>query len=59
MQKFFAACPKGLEYLLVNELEQLGAQEVRESLAGVRFSADLEQAYRICLWSLRGTIVMP
>ena len=51
MQKFFAACPKGLEYLLVNELEQLGATEVRESLAGVRFSADLAQAYHICLWS--------
>ena len=51
MQKFFAACPKGLEYLLVTELEQLGATEVRESLAGVRFSADIEQAYRICLWS--------
>ncbi|NRA83556.1 MAG: bifunctional 23S rRNA (guanine(2069)-N(7))-methyltransferase RlmK/23S rRNA (guanine(2445)-N(2))-methyltransferase RlmL [Gammaproteobacteria bacterium] len=51
MQKFFAACPKGLEYLLVAELEELGATEVRESLAGVRFSADLAQAYRICLWS--------
>ncbi|NRA62564.1 MAG: bifunctional 23S rRNA (guanine(2069)-N(7))-methyltransferase RlmK/23S rRNA (guanine(2445)-N(2))-methyltransferase RlmL, partial [Psychrobium sp.] len=51
MLPYFAACPKGLEYLLVTEIEQLGGVEVRESLAGVRFKADAEQAYNICMWS--------
>ena len=51
MQQYFAACPKGLEYLLVDELKSLGAEEVRESLAGVRFSATLSTAYKVCLWS--------
>lgn len=48
---FFAPCAKGLEYLLVEELQALGAQEVREALAGVHFSGSLETGYRACLWS--------
>lgn len=48
---FFAPCAKGLEYLLVEELQALGAQEVREALAGVHFSGTLETGYRACLWS--------
>ena len=51
MLPYFAACPKGLEYLLVKEIEELGGVEVRESLAGVRFKANLAEAYTICLWS--------
>ncbi|MDP2560353.1 bifunctional 23S rRNA (guanine(2069)-N(7))-methyltransferase RlmK/23S rRNA (guanine(2445)-N(2))-methyltransferase RlmL [Psychrobium sp. 1_MG-2023] len=51
MLPYFAACPKGLEYLLVKEIEDLGGVEVRESLAGVRFKADHATAYTICLWS--------
>ncbi|MGB1297039.1 MAG: bifunctional 23S rRNA (guanine(2069)-N(7))-methyltransferase RlmK/23S rRNA (guanine(2445)-N(2))-methyltransferase RlmL, partial [Psychrobium sp.] len=51
MLPYFAACPKGLEYLLVQEIESLGGVEVKESLAGVRFKANLAQAYTICLWS--------
>src|SRR5690606_35997765 len=48
---FFAPCAKGLEYLLVEELKQLGAQEVHEALAGVHFAGTLETGYRACLWS--------
>lgn len=48
---FFAPCAKGLEYLLVEELQGLGAQQVREALAGVHFSGTLETGYRACLWS--------
>lgn len=48
---FFAPCAKGLEYLLVEELQALGAHEVREALAGVHFSGTLETGYRACLWS--------
>ncbi|HET7562922.1 MAG TPA: bifunctional 23S rRNA (guanine(2069)-N(7))-methyltransferase RlmK/23S rRNA (guanine(2445)-N(2))-methyltransferase RlmL [Rhodanobacteraceae bacterium] len=50
MTDFFATCPKGLEYLLRDELAALGA-EAHEALAGVRFSGSLEHAYRACLES--------
>ncbi len=57
---FFATCPKGLEYLLRDELVALGAEEAREALAGVHFSGSLETAYRACLWSrLASRILMP
>lgn len=48
---FFAPCAKGMEYLLVDELQALGAQDVHEALAGVHFSGALEMGYRACLWS--------
>ena len=47
----FASCPKGLEAPLAAELEQLGASEIRETVAGVSFKGDMELAYRSCLWS--------
>jgi 23S rRNA (guanine2445-N2)-methyltransferase / 23S rRNA (guanine2069-N7)-methyltransferase len=56
----FATCPKGLEYLLRDELMSLGAVDVHEALAGVRFSGSLETAYRACLWSrLASRILLP
>ncbi|GAA4896114.1 bifunctional 23S rRNA (guanine(2069)-N(7))-methyltransferase RlmK/23S rRNA (guanine(2445)-N(2))-methyltransferase RlmL [Ferrimonas pelagia] len=51
MKRYYAAVPKGLEYLLVDELKALGAQDVREGQAVVHFHAELDVAYRICLWS--------
>src|ERR1700712_5519130 len=51
MPQFFATCPKGLEYLLVDELKLLGADDAHESLSGVHFSGELELGYRTCLWS--------
>jgi len=60
LQAFFATCPKGLEYLLVDELSALGAQDVHEALAGVHFSGDMATAYRACLWSrLASRILLP
>ena len=47
----FASCPKGLEYLLAEELKNLDAQNVKETVAGVYFSGDLNLIYRCCLWS--------
>lgn len=47
----FLTCPKGLEGLLVEEASSLGLSEVREQTAAIRGSADLETAYRLCLWS--------
>ena len=60
MNAFFATCPKGLEYLLRDELLALGASEAHEALAGVRFEGTLETAYRACLWSrLASRILLP
>jgi 23S rRNA (guanine2445-N2)-methyltransferase / 23S rRNA (guanine2069-N7)-methyltransferase len=56
---FFATCPKGLEYLLRDELTALGAA-AQEALAGVRFEGDLECAYRACLESrLASRMLLP
>jgi 23S rRNA (guanine2445-N2)-methyltransferase / 23S rRNA (guanine2069-N7)-methyltransferase len=58
--RWFAPCPKGLEYLLVDELKALGASEAREQLAGVRFEGDATLGYRACLWSrLASRILLP
>jgi 23S rRNA (guanine2445-N2)-methyltransferase / 23S rRNA (guanine2069-N7)-methyltransferase len=60
MHRYFATCPKGLEYLLRDELVALGASDVREALSGVHFSGDLTIGYRACLWSrLASRILMP
>ena len=48
---WFATCPKGVESLLAQELTALGAETVRESVAGVAFSGPRVIAYRACLWS--------
>ncbi|MBB1316758.1 bifunctional 23S rRNA (guanine(2069)-N(7))-methyltransferase RlmK/23S rRNA (guanine(2445)-N(2))-methyltransferase RlmL [Shewanella sp. SR43-4] len=51
MFNFFAAAPKGFEYSLASELKEFGATDVKESVAGVYFTAPLELAYRITLWT--------
>lgn len=59
-RRYFATCPKGLEYLLVDELKAMGADGVREALAGVYFEGPLGIAYRACLWSrLASRILLP
>lgn len=59
-RKFFATCPKGLEYLLVDELKALGAGDAHEALAGVHFGGSLDAGYRACLWSrLASRVLMP
>ena len=44
-------CPKGLEGLLLDEAIGLGLEEAREQTAAIRGFADMEVAYRLCLWS--------
>jgi 23S rRNA (guanine2445-N2)-methyltransferase / 23S rRNA (guanine2069-N7)-methyltransferase len=48
---FFAPCPKGIEALLADELRALGAEDVKETRAGVAFTGALATGYRACLWS--------
>ena len=54
----FASCPKGLEAPLAAELEQLGAVDVKETVAGVSFAGDMELAYRCCMWSRMASRVL-
>ena len=48
---FFATCSKGVEDLVQKELEQLGVTDTKIHTGGVAFSGDLENAYKVCLWS--------
>lgn len=47
----FISCPKGLEYLLEEELKALGLRVTRVSPLGVYGDASLSVAYQLCLWS--------
>lgn len=49
--ELFVSCPKGLEEPLAEELKQLGVTSLKLTQAGMRVEADLDTAYRICLWS--------
>ncbi|MCG2582590.1 MAG: bifunctional 23S rRNA (guanine(2069)-N(7))-methyltransferase RlmK/23S rRNA (guanine(2445)-N(2))-methyltransferase RlmL, partial [Marinobacter sp.] len=48
---FFVTCPKGVEYLLADELRTFGMEPVRNAPAGVWAEGSLESGYRACLWS--------
>ncbi len=50
-QHFFAPCPRGLESVLVTELEQLGASGVKARDGGVQFQGDWCICYRTNLQS--------
>ncbi len=57
---WLATCPKGLELLLAEELQAMGAEGVKETVAAVHFQGSLELAYRACLWlRLANRILMP
>jgi len=58
MPQFFATCASSLEYLLVDELSQLGAENVREGLSVVNFDAEWPVLYRILMWSRVASRVM-
>jgi 23S rRNA (guanine2445-N2)-methyltransferase / 23S rRNA (guanine2069-N7)-methyltransferase len=47
----FATTPKAMENLLSSELQSLGIENIKATVAGVAFQGDLETAYRACLWS--------
>ncbi|WP_412754254.1 bifunctional 23S rRNA (guanine(2069)-N(7))-methyltransferase RlmK/23S rRNA (guanine(2445)-N(2))-methyltransferase RlmL [Legionella donaldsonii] len=47
----FISCPKGLEYLLEEEVKALGLRITRVSPQGVYGEADLAVIYQLCLWS--------
>lgn len=47
----FVSCPKGLEYLLEDEVKALGLNVTRVSPQGVYGEADIAVVYQLCLWS--------
>ncbi|CAH1088930.1 THUMP domain-containing class I SAM-dependent RNA methyltransferase [Candidatus Nitrotoga sp. 1052] len=51
LETFFSPCPRGLETMLANELNALGAQEVRTTDGGVHFTGPFLLSYRVNLHS--------
>ena len=49
--KCFASCPRGLEEILVAELETMGAQKTRAVTGGCTFEASWRQATRMTYWT--------
>lgn len=49
--RFFIPCAKGLEYLLVDELQALGASHATAAVAGANADGEDELPYRVALWS--------
>ncbi len=56
--RFFAACAKGLEYLLADELLALGCAKATAAVAGVNAEGTLHDAQRTVLWSRRARRVL-
>jgi 23S rRNA (guanine2445-N2)-methyltransferase / 23S rRNA (guanine2069-N7)-methyltransferase len=47
----FVSCPRGLEYLLEEEVKALGLRVTRVSPQGVFGEASIQTLYQLCLWS--------
>jgi 23S rRNA (guanine2445-N2)-methyltransferase / 23S rRNA (guanine2069-N7)-methyltransferase len=58
MQEFWALTSKGVEEVLAIEIKQHGGEVVKLGLGMVRFTATLDTAYRLCLWSRLATRIM-
>lgn len=54
----FVSTAIGLEPLLQKELAGLGCEQVKPGRAGCYVTAELDQAYRICLWSRTASRVL-
>ncbi len=51
MNQYFATVARGLEPLVVQELEQLGAKDVEPGFCGAAFKGDRPLLYRVNLWA--------
>lgn len=51
MSQYFATVARGLESIAAQELERLGAKEVRPDFTGVHFVGNLALLYRVNLWA--------
>ncbi len=57
-QQFFATCPRGLEAMLVGELESSGAKNIKQTDGGVSFLGDVSVCYHVNLHSRIATRVL-
>jgi putative N6-adenine-specific DNA methylase len=51
MSQYFATVARGLEPIAAQELERLGAKDVRPDFTGVHFAGDQRLLYRVNLWA--------
>jgi len=51
MNQYFATVARGLEPLMVEELEQLGAKDVEPGFCGAEFKGDRALLYKVNLWA--------
>ncbi len=58
MQQFLALTSPGIEVLLVNEINNLGGEQIVHKPEGVYFSATLALGYHISLWTRLATRIM-
>lgn len=58
MNQYFATCPRGLEALLVNELQASGARNIKATDGGVGFSGELAVCYHANLHSRIATRIL-
>ncbi len=57
---YFASCPKGIENILQEELTDLGVSGIKQTAAGVSFSASQSTLYKVLLWTrFANRILMP
>ena len=58
MNTYFAICPRGLENLLLDELQAVGGTELRATAGGVFFSGEWDVCYRANLESRIATRIL-
>jgi putative N6-adenine-specific DNA methylase len=58
MNQYFATCPRGLEQLLVDELKQSGAKDIKATDGGVGFVGELSVCYHANLHSRMATRIL-
>lgn len=51
MNQYFATVAHGLEAIAAQELEKLGAKEIKPDFSGVHFTGDKALLYRVNLWA--------
>ncbi|MCL2760657.1 MAG: THUMP domain-containing protein [Desulfuromonadales bacterium] len=49
-ENFFVTTPRGLEELVFSELTNLGFKDIKQERGGVRFSGNVVDGYKACLW---------
>ncbi len=58
LHPYVVTCAGGVEKLLLDEIQTLGGKQCEVVSGAVHCQADLETAYRICLWSRLGSRVL-